>query len=183
MLAWRTDCCRAYAGATRSAAKKEMNSLCCFRISYPEDAATSATKIRYADMAMYHAKENGRNNFQFFNVEISLKALERQSIEGDLRRALERGEFLSHYQPKVNLETLEITTAEALIRWQQPEQGLVPRSQFVRKSRSIRRRYLSRRTQNPGRHIHGLLDRRGIAQPPASEISRTAALAPDFSQH
>jgi EAL domain-containing protein (putative c-di-GMP-specific phosphodiesterase class I) len=80
---------------------------------------------------MYHAKENGRNNFQFFKAEMNVKAVERQSLEGSLRRALERKEFLLHYQPKVNLETGEITGVEALIRWRQPDRGLVPPSQFV----------------------------------------------------
>jgi diguanylate cyclase (GGDEF)-like protein/PAS domain S-box-containing protein len=98
---------------------------------YPGDGEDAETLIKYADMAMYHAKENGRNNFQFFKVEMNLKAMERHSIEGSLRHALERGEFLLHYQPKVNLETLEITGVEALIRWQQPDRGLVPPSQFV----------------------------------------------------
>jgi diguanylate cyclase (GGDEF)-like protein/PAS domain S-box-containing protein len=98
---------------------------------YPGDGEDAETLIKYADMAMYHAKENGRNNFQFFKVEMNLKALERHAIEGSLRHALERGEFLLHYQPKVNLETLEITGVEALIRWQQPDRGLVPPSQFV----------------------------------------------------
>jgi EAL domain-containing protein (putative c-di-GMP-specific phosphodiesterase class I) len=80
---------------------------------------------------MYHAKEHGRNNFQFFRTEMNLRAVERQSLEGSLRRALEREEFLLHYQPKVNLDTGEITGIEALIRWQQPERGLVPPAQFV----------------------------------------------------
>jgi diguanylate cyclase len=62
---------------------------------------------------------------------MNVKAVERQSLEGSLRRAIERQEFLLHYQPKVNLDTGEITGAEALIRWQQPDRGLVPPSQFV----------------------------------------------------
>jgi EAL domain-containing protein (putative c-di-GMP-specific phosphodiesterase class I) len=80
---------------------------------------------------MYHAKEHGRNNFQFFTTEMNLRAVERQSLEGSLRRALEREEFLLHYQPKVNLDTGAITGVEALIRWQQPERGLVSPAQFV----------------------------------------------------
>jgi diguanylate cyclase (GGDEF)-like protein/PAS domain S-box-containing protein len=98
---------------------------------YPEDGEDAETLIKNADMAMYHAKENGRNNFQFFAAEMNLKAVERQSLEGSLRCALEREEFLLHYQPKVNLDTGEITGVEALIRWQQPGRGLVPPSQFV----------------------------------------------------
>src|ERR1700687_2298671 len=98
---------------------------------YPEDGKGAETLIKNADTAMYHAKERGRNNFQFFKTEMNVKAVERQSLEGSLRRALEREEFLLHYQPKVNLETGEITGIEALIRWQQPDRGLVPPSQFV----------------------------------------------------
>ena len=98
---------------------------------YPEDGENAETLIKNADMAMYHAKENGRNNFQFFKGEMNLKAVERQSLEESLRCALEREEFLLHYQPKVNLDTGEITGVEALIRWQQPDRGLVSPSQFV----------------------------------------------------
>jgi diguanylate cyclase (GGDEF)-like protein/PAS domain S-box-containing protein len=98
---------------------------------YPADGEDSETLIKNADTAMYHAKESGRNNFQFFKAEMNLKAVERQSIESSLRRALEREEFLLHYQPKVNLDTREITGVEALIRWQHPQRGLVPPSQFV----------------------------------------------------
>ena len=98
---------------------------------YSEDGQDAETLIKNADTAMYHAKERGRNNFQFFKAEMNLKAVERQSLEGGLRRALQRKEFLLHYQAKVNLETGEITGVEALIRWQQPDRGLVPPSQFV----------------------------------------------------
>jgi diguanylate cyclase (GGDEF)-like protein/PAS domain S-box-containing protein len=98
---------------------------------YPDDGEDAETLIKNADTAMYHAKEHGRNNFQFFTAEMNLKAVERQSLEGSLRRALEREEFLLHYQPKVNLHTGAITGVEALIRWQQPERGLVPPTQFV----------------------------------------------------
>jgi diguanylate cyclase (GGDEF)-like protein/PAS domain S-box-containing protein len=98
---------------------------------YPEDGEDAETLIKNADTAMYHAKEQGRNNFQFFTAEMNLRAVERQSLEGSLRHALEREEFLLHYQPKVSLATGEITGIEALIRWQQPERGLVPPSQFV----------------------------------------------------
>jgi diguanylate cyclase len=80
---------------------------------------------------MYHAKECGRNNFQFFKAKMNAKAVERQSLEGSLHRGLAREEFLLHFQPKVNLDTGEITGVEALIRWQHPDRGLVSPSQFV----------------------------------------------------
>jgi diguanylate cyclase len=80
---------------------------------------------------MYHAKQCGRNNFQFFTPDMSLRAVERQSLEGQLRYALERQELLLHYQPKVNLKTGAITGAEALIRWLHPERGLLLPGQFL----------------------------------------------------
>ena len=98
---------------------------------YPADGQDAETLIKNADTAMYHAKERGRNNFQFFKGEMNAKAVERQTLESCLRCALEREEFLLHYQPKVNLGTGEITGVEALIRWQHPDRGLVPPLQFV----------------------------------------------------
>jgi diguanylate cyclase (GGDEF)-like protein/PAS domain S-box-containing protein len=98
---------------------------------YPEDGEDAETLIKNADTAMYHAKESGRNNFQFFKAEMNLEAIERESLEGGLRRALGREEFLLHYQPKVNLDTGEITGVEALLRWQQADRGLILPAQFV----------------------------------------------------
>ena len=98
---------------------------------YPQDGESADILIQNADTAMYHAKKNGRNNFQFFNEDMNLKAVEHQFLESSLRRALERQEFLLHYQPKVNLDTGKITGGEALIRWQHPDRGLVPPSQFI----------------------------------------------------
>lgn len=98
---------------------------------YPRDGEDSETLIKNADMAMYHAKARGRGNFQFFEGAMNLKAVQRQSIESELRRALNNQEFLLHYQPKVNLDTGDITGVEALIRWQQPDRALVPPSEFV----------------------------------------------------
>jgi diguanylate cyclase (GGDEF)-like protein/PAS domain S-box-containing protein len=104
----------------------------CIGISvYPEDGEDAETLIKNADTAMYHAKERGRNCFQFFKAEMNLKAVERQSIEAGLRGALEKKEFLLHYQPKVNLDTREITGIEALIRWQHPDRGLLLPAKFV----------------------------------------------------
>jgi EAL domain-containing protein (putative c-di-GMP-specific phosphodiesterase class I) len=80
---------------------------------------------------MYQAKANGRQSFQFFKPAMNVRAVERQSIEENLRRAIERQEFVLHYQPKINLRTGHITGAEALIRWTHPTRGLVPPAQFI----------------------------------------------------
>jgi len=98
---------------------------------YPDDGGDAETLIKNADTAMYRAKESGRNNFKFFQAEMNWKAVRRQSLEGKLRGALEREEFVLHYQPKVNLDTGEITGVEALIRWRQPDRSLMPPIQFV----------------------------------------------------
>jgi len=98
---------------------------------YPEDGKDAETLIKNADTAMYHAKGTGRNNFQFFKGDMNLRAVERQSLEGSLRHALEREQFLLHYQPKVNLDTGEITGVEALIRWQHPDRGLISPGRFI----------------------------------------------------
>ncbi|WP_189941928.1 EAL domain-containing protein [Sulfuriferula thiophila] len=98
---------------------------------FPDDGEDAETLLKNADAAMYHAKENGRNNYQFFKQEMNERAVERQSLEGSLRQALARQEFVLHYQPKVNLKTGAITGAEALIRWKHPVRGLLYPKQFV----------------------------------------------------
>jgi diguanylate cyclase (GGDEF)-like protein len=98
---------------------------------YPDDGLDAETLIKNADTAMYQAKENGRQSYQFFKSAMNVRAVERQSIEEGLRRALERQEFALHYQPKVNLNTGQITGAEALLRWTHPIRGLVPPAQFI----------------------------------------------------
>lgn len=98
---------------------------------YPADGEDADSLIKNADIAMYHAKECGRNNFQFFTVAMNRRAVERQSLESALYRALEKQEFFLHFQPKVNLKTGEITGVEALLRWRHPERGLMPPSQFI----------------------------------------------------
>ncbi len=98
---------------------------------YPQDGEDAATLIRNADTAMYQAKEHGRNNFKFFEEEMNLKAVQRQSLESGLHFALERQEFLLHYQPKVNLDSGEITGVEALIRWQPPGRELMLPAWFM----------------------------------------------------
>jgi diguanylate cyclase (GGDEF)-like protein/PAS domain S-box-containing protein len=98
---------------------------------YPDDGLDAETLIKNADTAMYQAKENGRQDLQFFKPAMNARAVERQSTEEGLRRALERREFALHYQPKVNLTTGAITGAEALIRWLHPTRGSVPPIDFI----------------------------------------------------
>ena len=98
---------------------------------YPDDGENAETLIKNADTAMYQAKENGRQGYQFFTPAMNARAVERHSVEEGLRRALERQEFVLHYQPKVNLMTGAISGAEALVRWSHPTRGLVPPAQFI----------------------------------------------------
>ncbi len=98
---------------------------------FPDDGMDAETLIKNADTAMYQAKENGRQSYQFFKPAMNVRAVERQSIEESLRRALEREEFMVHYQPKVNLRTGDISGAEALIRWNHPTRGMVPPGDFI----------------------------------------------------
>jgi diguanylate cyclase (GGDEF)-like protein/PAS domain S-box-containing protein len=98
---------------------------------YPDDGTDADTLVKNADIAMLNAKERGRNNYQFFKPTMNQHALERQSIEGSLRHALDRGEFVLHYQPKMDLSAQTLTGAEALIRWQHPERGIVFPKDFI----------------------------------------------------
>ena len=99
--------------------------------TFPEHGRDTETLIKNADTAMYHAKESGRDNYQFFGSGMSLAGVERESLEGQLRYVLERQELLLHYQPKINLATGAITSAEALLRWQHKERGLLFPEQFL----------------------------------------------------
>jgi diguanylate cyclase (GGDEF)-like protein/PAS domain S-box-containing protein len=99
--------------------------------TYPNDGEDAETLIKNADAAMYDAKQSGRDKYRFFKSQMSLRAVERQSLEEQLRYALEREELLVHYQPKVNLKTGAITGVEALLRWQNPERGLLLPGQFL----------------------------------------------------
>ncbi|MFQ6021845.1 MAG: EAL domain-containing protein [Acidiferrobacterales bacterium] len=98
---------------------------------YLNDSTDAATLLKHADIAMYQAKDQGKNNYRFYTSDMDARTMERLNLETALRRGLERREFLLHYQPKVNLDSGEIIGMEALIRWQRPELGLVSPLEFV----------------------------------------------------
>jgi diguanylate cyclase (GGDEF)-like protein/PAS domain S-box-containing protein len=100
-------------------------------VLYPEDGTDVETLLHNADSAMYEAKERGRDNYQFYRPQLNSHAVERQSMEGALRHAIERHELELHYQPIMNLATGAIVAVEALVRWQRPTEGDVPPSQFI----------------------------------------------------
>ena len=99
--------------------------------TYPEDGDNAEALIKNADSAMYQAKEKGPNNYQFFKKDMNRRAVDRQSFEGGLRDALERNQFVLHYQPKINLTTGAISGMEALLRWMHPALGLMPPLKFL----------------------------------------------------
>jgi diguanylate cyclase (GGDEF)-like protein/PAS domain S-box-containing protein len=98
---------------------------------FPDDGRDSTSLLRNADTAMYHAKSLGRGQFQYFREEMNLRMQQRLAIERGLRLALERNEFVLHFQPQIDLRTGRIIGAEALVRWQHPERGLVPPGEFI----------------------------------------------------
>ncbi|MBU5613458.1 GGDEF/EAL domain-containing response regulator [Geomonas azotofigens] len=98
---------------------------------FPDDGETVQELMKNADLAMYHAKAGGRNNFQFFTQEMNETVQERLVLEGDLRVAIERGEFLLHYQPQVEMSSGRVVGVEALLRWQHPAHGLVTPDRFI----------------------------------------------------
>jgi diguanylate cyclase (GGDEF)-like protein/PAS domain S-box-containing protein len=99
--------------------------------TYPDDGREAEGLLKHADLAMYHAKSNGSNNYQFFEAGMNARAAERQSLESDLRHAIEREQFVLHYQSKVDLATGAIIGVEALLRWAHPERGLILPGQFM----------------------------------------------------
>jgi diguanylate cyclase (GGDEF)-like protein len=98
---------------------------------FPADGSNSQTLLKAADVAMYRAKETGRNNYQYYLPSMNVHTLERLELESDLRRALDRGEFFLHYQPKVEIASGLISGVEALLRWKHPLRGLVPPLDFI----------------------------------------------------
>lgn len=98
---------------------------------YPEDGEDAEALVKNADAAMYQAKEMGRNNFQFYTPIMNARVVRRLELENHLRKALERDEFIIHYQPQVELSTGQIVGTEALIRWQHPQLGLISPSEFI----------------------------------------------------
>ena len=98
---------------------------------FPDDGENMEALLRYADIALYYAKEHGRNNYQFYNQAINLQSIERMKLEGRLRQTLERGELAVYYQPQVNIRSRQMVCAEALVRWKHPERGLLEPKQFI----------------------------------------------------
>jgi diguanylate cyclase (GGDEF)-like protein/PAS domain S-box-containing protein len=98
---------------------------------FPDDARDAATLLKNADIAMYRAKEQGKNTYQFFSSEATAATFEHLMLETSLRRALEREEFILHFQPIVDLRSQRVTSMETLVRWQHPDFGMVPPAKFI----------------------------------------------------
>ena len=111
---------------------QHLSTSCSIGISlYPNDGKDSATLMKNADVAMYYAKDKGRNNYQFFSAEMNSRAQERLSVENFLRLALKRNELVLHYQPRMKIASGELVAVEALIRWQHPRRGLLMPEKFI----------------------------------------------------
>ncbi len=98
---------------------------------YPTDGIQADRLLQNADMALYHAKELGKNNYQFFSEEMNIEALERSELEADLRGAVDRNEFVVYYQPRLDMRTGEVTDVEALVRWNHPKRGFTAPGHFI----------------------------------------------------
>jgi diguanylate cyclase (GGDEF)-like protein/PAS domain S-box-containing protein len=100
--------------------------------TYPEDGTDAEALMRHADSAMYHAKDSGRNNYQFYRTEMGFSVIEHRTIEAGLRHAVERKELVLHYQPQVDMDTGRIVSVEALLRWRREDKAAIPTALFVR---------------------------------------------------
>ena len=111
---------------------QEIHLSCSVGISlFPEDGDSADTLLKNASTALYHAKLQGQNNFQFYNEKLNKDSLENLKIENDLRHAIERNELDLHYQPKVDLASGKVNSVEALVRWRHPEIGMIPPGEFI----------------------------------------------------
>lgn len=99
--------------------------------TFPDDGRDAQTLLKNADIAMYKAKNKGKDNYQFYAAEMNVHTVERMAFEARLRKALERREFIVHYQPKLSVASGQIIGAEALVRWNHPEKGLLYPSEFI----------------------------------------------------
>jgi len=97
----------------------------------PNDGESAEALLKNADIAMYHAKGEGRNNYQFYSSAVNIRTLEKMLLENDLRQMIECGELVLHYQPQINIDTRQILCVEALVRWRHPELGLLSPSRFL----------------------------------------------------
>jgi diguanylate cyclase (GGDEF)-like protein/PAS domain S-box-containing protein len=97
----------------------------------PDDGDTVDTLLKHADTATYHAKNQGRNNYQFYRESMNITTVERLDLENKLRRALDKKEFVLHYQPQLDTKTQKITAVEALIRWRHPDKGMMLPMTFI----------------------------------------------------
>ena len=104
---------------------------------YPDDGADVDTLLKHADTAMYHAKAQGRDNYQFYSAALTQRAMQRMDLERDLRTALDQGQFHLAYQPQVDARTGRLASVEALIRWNHPQRGPVPPMDFIPLAESI----------------------------------------------
>lgn len=100
-------------------------------IIYPSDGDNVDILLKNVDVAMYHAKNQGRNNYQFYRQSLNATAFERLELENHLHKALDRGEFLLYYQPRMDIRTGKIVGMEALLRWQHPDKGMIPPAEFI----------------------------------------------------